>query len=431
MILSRVQQNADDAAFSCVAEKRDMADMVSVSYPGCARMGGTSMKSTVDRRSFLLASGTAGVMSAMPSAVMAAAGTVTEETAAPGFDFKPYAKQSLKFAVIGLDHYHIMGMTAAMQRGGGKLVSFYATDPKQIADFRGKFGDVKLARREDEILNDKAIKLVVGAPIPDRRAALGIKVMQAGKDFLSDKPAITTLEQLEQVRRTIEDTKHKFAIMYSERLEVPAAIQAGYFIEQGAIGKVLQTVNLAPHKIGNSDAGGRPAWFWDKARYGGILTDIGSHQIEQFLYYTRSTTARVVASQTGNLDHPDHPLFEDFGDMIAVGNGGTGYVRVDWFTPDGLPVWGDGRLFVLGTEGYIELRKYIDVAGRTGAQHLFIVDGKQARYIDCKNVALPFGPQFVSDVIHRTDRAQNQEQALLTAELALTAQNNATKPVAA
>ncbi len=380
-----------------------------------------------------MAGGTAGAMAALPSAVMAQAaqatkGNFTEEVADPGPAPKVDPNQSIKFAVIGLDHYHIMGMTAAVKRGGGRLVSFYTTDPTQIADFRTQFGDVPLARSEDEILNDKSIQLVAGAPIPDLRTPLGLSVMRAGKDYLSDKPAITTLAQLAQVRKAIKETGRKFAIMYSERLEVRSAIQAGYLVDQGAIGRVVQTINIAPHSIGNVP---RPAWFFDKKRYGGILTDIGSHQAEQFVYYTKSTKAHVVSSQTGNFAHQQYPKFEDFGDMVMTGNGGTGYVRVDWFTPDGLGVWGDGRLFLLGTEGYIELRKYIDVAGRPGGNHLFIVDKKQARFIDCKNVMLPFGPLFVADVINRTDSAQNQEAALLAADLVLTAQKKATRPITA
>ena len=213
-----------------------------------------------------------------------------------------------------------------------------------------------------------------------------------------------------------------FAIMYSERLEVKAAVQAGYLIRDGAIGKVVQTVNIAPHQV---NAPSRPEWFWDPEQYGGILCDIGSHQADQFVYYTGSTEADVAASQIANVSHTDHPKFQDFGDMMLHGNGGAGYVRVDWFTPDGLGVWGDGRLFILGTEGYIELRKYIDIAGRPGGNHLFIVDKKGTRYIDCNQVVLPFGPQFVSDILNRTHTAQNQQQALLATELVLKAQKNA------
>jgi predicted dehydrogenase len=378
----------------------------------------------IDRRA-LLGAGLAAGLAAEGLAQSLSQGNAVSEVAAPATP-EPEARYRIPFAVIGLDHAHIYAITDAVIRGGGVLTAFFATDPAQIATFRKRYGTVKLARSEAEILEDKAIKLVAGAPIPDQRAPLGIRVMQAGKDFLSDKPAITTLDQLAEVRRVSKATGRKFGIMYSERLEVRAAVMAGELVRQGAIGKVVQTINIAPHRI---SAPTRPAWFWDKARYGGILTDIGSHQADQFVYYTGTTKAHVVASQTGNLAHQDHPAFEDFGDMMVSGDGGTGYIRVDWFTPDGLPTWGDGRLFLLGTEGYIELRKYVDILGHPGGDHLFIADSKGVRYMDCSKVHLPFGPQFVTDIVERTSIAQDQEGALLTAELVLLAQKNATRPV--
>jgi predicted dehydrogenase len=390
--------------------------------------------SATNRRGFLQAAGIAGMFSGVSDVALAqgasqgvsGAGTVDEaNTSRP--EITP--THHIKFSAIGLDHAHIYGMTRAIQRGGGELVSFYSKDPAQIAQYRKEFGDVKLAASEDEIIADKSVQLVIGAPIPDLRAPLGIRVMKAGKDYLGDKPAITSLEQLAEVRKAIKETKRIFAIMYSERLEVRSAVHAGELIQQGAIGKVIQTVNLAPHRM---NIPSRPEWFFDKARYGGILTDIGSHQADQFLYYTGSTQAHVVAAQTGNVAYPQYPKFEDFGDMIATGNGGTGYIRVDWFTPDGLDTWGDGRLFILGTEGYIELRKYTNVAsGLKGGNHLYIVDKKQARYIDCNKVPLPFGPQFVRDIVERTAVAQDQEQCLLATELVLKAQNMATRPMGA
>ena len=386
------------------------------------------------RREFLQAAGLAGMFSGVPAAALAqaastpglsGAGTVDEaNTARP--EITP--THHIRFSAIGLDHAHIYGMTRAILRGGGELVSFYSADPAQCAQYRKEFGEVKLAAGEDEILNDKSVQLVLGAPIPDLRAPLGIRVMKAGKDYLADKPGITSLEQLAEVRKAIKDTKRKFAIMYSERLEVRSAVHAGELVKQGAIGKVVQTVNLAPHRM---NIPSRPDWFFDKARYGGILTDIGSHQADQFVYYTGSRKAHVVAAQTGNFNFPQYPKFEDFGDMIMTGDGGTGYVRVDWFTPDGLDTWGDGRLFILGTEGYIELRKYTNVAVAKGGNHLFIVDRKSARYIDCNKVPLPFGPQFVRDVVERTDIAQDPEQALLATELVLEAQKMATRPIGA
>jgi predicted dehydrogenase len=377
------------------------------------------------RRNFLKTMGAAGVLSALPEAAFglhAGGGSIVHDAVAPGADAELIPKYSIKFAVIGLDHAHIMGITAAVIRGGGQLVAFYSELPKEIGGFQKLYPNARLAKSEDEILNDPSIQLVASASIPNLRAPLGIRVMKHGKDFLSDKPAMTTLEQLAEVRKVSAETGRMFAILYSERLEVPAAVQAGYLVKEGAIGKVVQTVNIAPHQI---NAPSRPDWFWNPVQYGGILCDIGSHQADQFVYYTGSTKAEVTASQIANVNHPSHPGFQDFGDMMLHGNGGAGYVRVDWFTPDGLGVWGDGRLFILGTEGYIELRKYVDIAGRSGANHLFIVDRKQARYMDCAKVVLTFGPQFVADIVNRTHTAQDQEQALLAAELVLKAQKNA------
>ena len=132
-----------------------------------------------------------------------------------------------------------------------------------------------------------------------------------------------------------------------------------------------------------------------RRHYGGILTDIASHQADQFLFFTGSTKAEVVASQAGNVHTPQYPKFQDFGDMMLRGDGGTGYVRVDWFTPDGLPTWGDGRLTILGTDGFIEIRKNVDIAGRPGGSHLFLSDQKETRYVDTSKVELTYGRQVV------------------------------------
>ena len=382
------------------------------------------------RRTFLKNVSSAGMLAALPAATFALhgpAGHVTHEVAMPQQANLAKPKDSIRFSVCGMSHDHIYGMVGAVLRGGGQLVSLYAAEPERAAEFLKRFPQAKQARTEDEILNDSTIQLVLSSAVPVDRAPLGVRVMRHGKDFLVDKPGVTTLDQLAEVRRTIKETGRIYAIMYSERLEVKAAVKAGELVHAGAIGRVIQTINIAPHQVTQKagDAGGasgRPDWFWDPAKYGGILTDIGSHQVDQFLFYTGSDVAEVVASQVANINHKDHPAFQDFGDMMLEGNRGMGYVRLDWFTPHGLGTWGDGRLFILGTEGYIELRKYVDIAGRSGGNHLFVVDQAQTRYIDCNNLTLPFGPQFVSDVVNRTHIAQDQQQCLLAAELVLRAQ---------
>jgi predicted dehydrogenase len=341
---------------------------------------------------------------------------------------KSTIKGSIKFSVIGLNHGHIYGQAEAVIKGGGQLVAFYAKEPELVANFSKRYPQAKLAKSEKEILEDNSIQLIVSASIPVDRAPLGIEVMKHGKDYMVDKPGITTLEQLEQVRKVQQETKRIYSIMYSERLGNKATVKAGELVKTGAIGKVIQTVNLAPHRVNIKS---RPSWFFEHDKYGGIICDIGSHQLDQFLFFTNSTEASVVASQVGNVHFKDYPGLDDFGDVIVKGNGGTGYVRVDWFTPDGLSTWGDGRLTILGTDGYIELRKYVDVAGRPGGNHLFLVDQKETRYIDCKDEPLPYGEQLVNDIVNRTETAMSQHHCFLTTELALKAQKQAQRLVIA
>ncbi|MBS1822946.1 MAG: Gfo/Idh/MocA family oxidoreductase [Acidobacteria bacterium] len=387
------------------------------------------------RREFLRAAGSAGLMAGVPALAEMREidpARIVHEVAGPEQDAEAKPKYSIKFAVCGMSHDHIYGMVGAIQRGGGVLVAAYGAEPDKLAAFTKRFPGVKMVKSEEEILDDPSIQLVLSSTIPDQRAPLGIRAMRKGKDFLSDKPGATSLAQIDEIRKTIAETKRMYSILYSERFEVKAAIKAGDLVRAGAIGRVIQTINIAPHQIVQhgvdpyaGGAGGRPDWFWDAARYGGILTDIGSHQVDQFLYYTGSTQAEIVASQVANVDHPQKPKFQDFGDMMLRGDRGFGYVRLDWFTPDGLGTWGDGRLFLLGTEGYIEVRKYIDIARSKQGNNLFLVDKTSARSIDCSNVALPFGPQFVSDVVNRTHIAQDQTQCLLAAELVVRAQMKA------
>ncbi len=343
---------------------------------------------------------------------------------------KPIIANRIKFAVINIDHPHIYGMTDAIKRGGGELVALYAKQPNLAAAFLKLYPEAKLAKSEEEILKDTAIHLILSSGIPDERAPLGIRVMKHGKDYLTDKPGIITLEQLSAVKKTQHETKRIYSIMYSERFENKATEKASQLVKAGAIGKVIQTVNLAPHRINNgigkTGLAVRPDWFWDKKKYGGILTDIGSHQFDQYLHFTGSAEANVLMSQVGNVHHPDKPLFEDFGDVMLSGNGGTGYIRVDWFTPDGLDTWGDGRLTILGTDGFIEVRKNTDIAsGLKGGNHLYMANKTEMIHIDCNNETLPFGPLLVDDVLNRTETAMSQKHCFLATELALKAQKAA------
>lgn len=327
------------------------------------------------------------------------------------------------FAAIGLDHGHIYGMCNGLIEAGAQLKWVYDPDIKKVLKFCEVYPGVKAAQDEEQIFYDPTVKLVASAPVASERGPLGLRAMDAGKDYFTDKAPFTTLKQLEQAREKVKETRKKYAVYYSERLHNASSIFAGQLIEEGAIGRVLQVIGMGPHRVG----GGRPDWFYEKDKFGGILCDIGSHQIEQFLYFTGAKDAVIQNPRVANYNHKEHVNFEDFGDVsLVASNGATGYFRVDWFTPDGLGTWGDGRLFILGTEGYIELRKYIDVARDASGDHVYLVNKHGERHIPVsQKVAYPFFGDLILDCINRTENAMTQEHAFKAAELCLRAQSEA------
>jgi len=327
--------------------------------------------------------------------------------------------REIRFAVIGLDHRHIYGMTAGMLDAGAVLAGWSTEGhPQPLDKFVELFPDApKLTLQA--ILDDPDISLVLIASRPDQRAELAIAAMRAGKDVMVDKPGCITEDEVRRLRDAVRDTGRIWSVNFSERFEVPATSVATRLVQEGAIGKVVQTTGLGPHRL---NAQTRPDWFFDSSTYGGILTDIGSHQIEQFLHFTGSEDAEITLATIGNFANPDYPKFEDFGEIALLSERAQGYIRVDWYTADALPNWGDGRLFISGTEGSIELRKYVDIAGRPGTDHLFIVNGSRCEHLDCASEQLVYFDNLLADIHNRTETACPQSRTFRVSELAIKAQ---------
>jgi predicted dehydrogenase len=329
-----------------------------------------------------------------------------------------------RFAVIGLDHRHVYEMTEELIAAGMTCSGYWreTSDPRVLEGFRKRFPDLREVADHSALMEDPAIDVIVIGAIPRDRAALAAAAMRNGKDVMSDKPGVTTLAQLAELEQVVEETGRIFSICFSERFQVPAVSAALRLVQAGEIGRVVQTVNLAPHRLNRAI---RPAWFFEPDAHGGILCDIGSHQIDQFLIFTGSENTEMVSSTTGSFAELPAPGFENFGEIVLSSERARGYVRVDWFTPDGLATWGDGRLVVLGTEGTIELRKYIDVEGRPGSDHLFLVNNAGTRHIDCAGEPLTYFRAFAADVRDRTATAMPQRHVFTVCRLALEAQARA------
>ena len=328
------------------------------------------------------------------------------------------------FSVAHLDHGHIYGQTNGLLEAGATLKHVYDPDPVKVDAFLSQYPKTERVDSLDRILDDGSVHLVAAAAVPSDRFAIGLRVMAAGKDYFTDKAPFTTLDQLASARRAVGETGRKYMVYFSERLHVEASIHAGEIIDEGGIGQVLQVINLAPHRLSRDL---RPDWFWSKEKIGGILVDIGSHQFEQFLAYTGATDAVVEFARVENYSSPDHPGFEDFGEASLRGSDGSSfYTRVDWFTPEGSRAWGDGRTFIIGTQGVIEIRKYMDVGRSDTGDRIFLVDGSRETEIECSGqIGFPFFGDLILDALNRTENAMTQEHAFKAAELSLIAQEMA------
>lgn len=329
------------------------------------------------------------------------------------------------FSVTRLDHGHIYGMCNALIEAGGTLKYVWDPQPERLENFIKTYPQAIAAQSEEQILQDKETLLVAAAAVTSERGPLGLRVMECGKDYFTDKAPFTAMAQLNAAKEKVKETGRKYMVYYSERLHVEGAILAGYMVDAGEIGRVVSVSGFGPHRL---MAANRPKWFFEKEKYGGILCDIGSHQIEQYLHFAGEEDARIVSSRIGNFNHPEYPGLDDFGDCMITGAKGTAnYFRVDWFTPDGLRTWGDGRTLIVGTEGFIEIRKYIDLAAPTpGGNHVYLVNGKGEKHIDATGMTgYPFFGALILDCLNRTENAMTQAHAFKAAELCLLAQEKA------
>ena len=333
--------------------------------------------------------------------------------------------KKLNLGVIGIDHGHIFDMLDEMLKEGCSCNYFWTEgNPLTLKEFEKKYPNIERKENKEEILNDSSIDMILISSVPVDRATHSINALKAGKDVMVDKPGCTNLNQLNNLKKTVKETGKIWSVNFSERFHVAAVAKAEELVSEGKIGKVKQTIGTGPHRQGNYE---RPNWFYDRKSYGGIITDIGSHQIHQFLVFTNSNEAKINHALIENTTKKEKPGFQDFGEVNLTGNGGHGYIRLDWLTPDALPTWGDGRLLILGDKGFIEIRKYTDLAKSEKGNHLFLANNDEVKHIDCSNVKLPYFSNLINDVSNRTETACSQELTYLSMELAIKAQEQAEK----
>ncbi|MEO0794294.1 MAG: Gfo/Idh/MocA family oxidoreductase [Verrucomicrobiota bacterium] len=339
----------------------------------------------------------------------------TEKVVSPGEFF---------FAATHLDHGHINGQCNGLREAGGQLKYIYEPNPANqgtIDSLLTHNPEAQVVSSLEAILDDESIKLVTAAAVPNLRGPLGCQVMEAGKDYFTDKCPFTTLDQLADAREIAERTGQKYLVYFSERIHTEAAWYADELIQNGAIGDIVHMEIFGPHSLKKPS---RPDWFFVKEQYGGVLTDIASHQFEQFLHYTRQQGGEILHARVDNFSNPDKPEFEDVGDaVLLLDNGVSCFSKVNWFTPPTMRGWGDGRTFITGTKGVIEIRKYFDFGKSDNGDHIILCNEDGEQYLSVAgDVGFPFFGQLILDCLNRTENAMTQAHAFKAAELSLRAQ---------
>jgi len=324
-----------------------------------------------------------------------------------------------RIALVGADHNHLYEIIDRLVKAGAEAVAHTAEG--QFVEHYSRWQTGSAERSFDDILADDSIDLIVTAAIPNRRASIALAAIEAGKHVISDKPGLTTMDQLDALRSAVADRPGRpWTVLFTERFENRAINEAVRLAQSGAVGTVVHVVGAGPHTMW---AERRPDWFWDPEATGGILVDVGSHQVDQFMSITGAVAADVsiVSSMVGNVASAEHPDMQDIGSMTLAAGVVVGDHRLDYLTARGLGTWGDCRLMIVGTEGAIEARANVDIAGYEGSEHLIVVDAEGTRRVDISGVVVDWAELALADVADDGEQLMTQQHAIDVTDVCLRA----------
>jgi predicted dehydrogenase len=324
----------------------------------------------------------------------------------------------VRIGVVGLDHVHGLVLAFRLRQAGATILAHHSSGAQNRLAMR-LLGPRAKARTPEEIIDDPDIDLIVTAAVPSERGPIAVAALRAGKHVVADKPGVTTLDGLTDLDLAVAESGKRWWVMFGERFENRAVGEACRRARLGDIGRVVSVLGLGPHRMG---ADGRPDWFWEPSATGGILVDIGSHQADQFLTATGAASADVLSSAVGNVASPAHPRMEDIGMMVLAADGAVGTHRVDYLSPKGLKTWGDGRLMIVGTDGTLEVRTNVDVAGKRGKEHLIATDHKGVHRIDCGGRPVDWARRIVADIADGSDTFATHDHIRAVCDVTLRAQ---------
>jgi predicted dehydrogenase len=258
----------------------------------------------------------------------------------------------MRLVIAGLRHPHIETIIdEARLRPDVTLVAVAEPDEAIRAQAHERLGVPLFADHRQLLAQVEADVLGIGAINADR-AEIAIDALHAGLHVIADKPLCTSLEQLDRLETAYAQADSHLSVALEKRF-YPVTLAAERVLADGELGEVAVVTASAPHKLTRAR---RPAWMFDRSRYGGILNDLAVHDLDLFLHVTGALGGQVTAF-TGNKANPDRPDFDDYGLAVLRTDDGTlGSFEVTWLSPEAADYHGDYRLRLTGTEGTADLR---------------------------------------------------------------------------
>jgi predicted dehydrogenase len=200
----------------------------------------------------------------------------------------------------------------------------------------------------DAMIADPSVQLVsLCSPKRSEQAEQAILCMRAGKHVYAEKPCALNEDDLDRILMVSRETGREFREMAGTAFEEPY-LSITDTVRSCVLGEVVQVFVQKSYPYHDN----RPQ---DEDIDGGILLQAGVHAFRLIEHAAGVRIAGVKAIET-KLGNPcrNGELRMAASAALALENGGTASVVVNYLNQKGLGQWGNDHLRIFGTKGFVE-----------------------------------------------------------------------------
>ena len=179
-------------------------------------------------------------------------------------------------------------------------------NPEIAEDAKNRFGYQNACTDWHDVVNDPEIDLICICTPNNAHADIAVAALEAGKHVWCEKPIAATTEDAKRMADAAEKAKNNgiIAMCGYQYRRVPAIDQARKFIDEGAIGKLLN-IRCQYLQSWSADPHSPLSWRFVKETAGaGTLGDIASHVIDIAQYMGGNITEVVSNMETYIKERP-------------------------------------------------------------------------------------------------------------------------------